>query len=110
MPRNTTAGPLPRITGSVRIDLAGTARQIRARAFDLERLWPGTAVQIDVGTLEPWDTDVHDLVHVVANSTHARALAVDVIGEPRAVATWVNALRSALNAHTVAATVGGDAS
>lgn len=110
MRRDTPSGPLPRVTGSVRLTLTGNDRDLRARAFELERLWPGTAVQLDVGAVEPWEATAFDLVHLVASATQARALAIDVIGEPQAVSAWVRELRAAVDAYAVPAQVGGDAS
>lgn len=110
MRRSTHSGPVPRVTGSVRLTLTGNDRDLRARAFELERLWPGTAIHFDVGAVEPWETTARDLVHLIAHATHAQALAVDVIGEPRAVSAWVHELRAAVNAHAAPARVGGDAS
>lgn len=107
MPPETATGPRPRVTGSVRIDLNGTRHQVRCRAFQLERLWPGTHVQLDVGNTCPGDAAALDLVGVIAHATYQRGLAIDVLGEPDAVQRWVHDLRDALAAHRHRGSRGG---
>lgn len=83
----------PRVSGTIQVDLRHDHCRLRSDVFALEGAWPGSTVELLVGTRRPGDLTRTHLLSVLAATACARALVLNVIGSPDAVHAWTYDLR-----------------